>query len=88
MLVWAAIFAADFIHIMISIKNDERERQHEATAERNAAWTMIVIICIGIAYQAARQAKGGQDIDYFLIAVLAGGLAAKLITNVYLDRHA
>jgi hypothetical protein len=88
LIVWAGLFAIDLIRLMIILKKDERETQHEAIAERNAAWVMITIVAVGVAYQAAQQARGGPSIDPFLFAVMIGGLLAKMITNVYLEHKA
>jgi hypothetical protein len=84
----AAIVCIDVILMMIRIKKDERETAHEAIAERNAAWIMVAIIGVGVAYEAAASAVHGIfAVDPFLLAAVAGGLLAKMISNIYLDRR-
>ncbi len=86
MFAWAVVFAADAIHIMVSLPRDERERKHEAVAERNAMWVMVVVLAAGVAYQAAAsRVEGIGAIDPLILLALFAGLAAKAATNVYLD---
>lgn len=85
--VWAGIFALDSIDIMIRMPRDEREKIHEAIAERNALWVMIIVLAVGIAYRAAQSALANHVyIDPVILIALFGGLLAKAVTNVYLDR--
>ena len=87
MVVWAVIFIVDAIDIMAKLKKDEREEAHEAIAERNAAWVMVLVLAIGIAYQAASSiASGTLLVDPFILAAIALALIAKGATNIYLDR--
>jgi hypothetical protein len=87
MLAWAVLFAADVVHIMIKLKLDEREKIHEAIAERNALWAIITVIVVGVAYQAASSAvKGIVSVDPFLIAAVVVGLIVKAVSNLYLDK--
>jgi len=84
---WLVILLVDVADIMIRMRNDERERMHEAIAERNAAWVMLLVIIIGILYQVTTSALIQTfKVDYFLIGALFAGVIAKMITNVYLDR--
>ncbi len=87
-LAWLAFLAIDISHIMIKMKKDEREKLHEAIAERNALWVMIAVIVIGIGYQTARASvlQNFTNVDWFLVAALFAAVIAKAITNVYLDR--
>ena len=85
--VWAAVFCADLIDIMIRMPRDERERVHEAVAERNALWVMIAVLVAGVAYQVASGiVTKSAEVDPVIIAALIGAVAAKAITNIYLDR--
>lgn len=85
--VLAIIFCIDVIDIMIRMKKDERERIHEAIAERNALWAIVIVIAIGVAYESARSSiLGAFHVDYFLIAALVVGLFVKIISNIYLDK--
>jgi hypothetical protein len=86
MIVFAAVFTLDTIDIMMRLKKDERETVHEAIAERNVAWFMVMVIAVGIAYQASQSAVlGKNNVDPFLIAALGGGLLVKIATNIYLE---
>lgn len=87
-LIWLAFLAIDVSHIMVKMKKDERERLHEAIAERNALWIMMGILVIGVGFQIARASvlQDFSSVDWFLVAALFAGLIAKSITNVYLDR--
>jgi len=87
MVVWAVIIGVDIISIMAKLKLDEREKIHEAMAERNALWAIIIVITIGVAYQISSSAvKGIVSVDPFLIAAVVVGLVVKAASNLYLDR--
>ncbi len=87
MIVFAGVFTLDTIDIMMRLKKDEREIVHEAIAERNVAWFMVMVIAVGIAYQASQSAVlGKNNVDPFLIIALGGGLLVKIATNIYLER--
>lgn len=87
MFIWAGIFVLDTIDIMIRMPRDERDRLHEAFAERNALWVMITVLVIGISYRTAQSiVKGVVYIEPVIIIALFAGLAAKAVTNIYLDK--
>jgi len=88
-IVWFIFLALDVFHIMIRMKKDERERIHEAIAERNALWAIMLIMAAGVAYQVSRSAvlQDFSQVDWFLVAALAVGLIVKSISNYYLDKH-
>lgn len=86
---WLAFVALDVTHIMLTLRRDERESKIEALAERNASWTMVLLIALGIVYEAIRSGLHHEiAIDPFLIAALFGGLIAKSISNIVLERRA
>ena len=86
--IWAVILIADFFDIMIRMKKDEREKIHEAIAERNAMWAMIIVLTAGIGYEAASSAvKQALKVDPFIIAALFAALIVKAVSNVYLDKR-
>jgi predicted Co/Zn/Cd cation transporter (cation efflux family) len=88
-IIWAVIFGVDAIDIMIRLKKDERERLHEAIAERNAAWFMVIALAIGVAYQVGSSAVHNTFYaDPVILIALFGGLLVKLISNVYLEHKA
>ena len=84
---WALILIIDTINIMAKMKKDERETLHEAKAERNAVWTITIILSIGLAYQIAMSAlKQELLIDWWIAAALIAGLIIKSCTNYYLSK--
>lgn len=86
-MILAGLVVIDVIHIMIHLPMDERDRLHEATAERNALWVMLAILIAGAGYQAATSLVGpNPQIDPVIIIAIFGALIAKAITNIYLDR--
>ncbi len=85
--IWLVILFIDVTDIMVRMKNDEREKFHEAIAERNAAWIMLLFIIAGLLYQLISSAlRQTFEVDYFLVAALFFGLIAKMATNIYLER--
>ncbi|MBM3199371.1 hypothetical protein FJZ53_00420 [Candidatus Woesearchaeota archaeon] len=87
---WMAFLMIDLIPLMVTLKKDEREHKIEAIAERNAAWAMVMILVIGIVYEALRSALAAKtfQVDPFIIAALFGGVIAKALSNFYLERRA
>jgi hypothetical protein len=89
LLVWIVIFLADVFDIMMHLKHDERDRIHEAFAERNALWAVMLSLVVGILYRASVAVfipSVTQPVDPVIIVALFAGLAAKGATNIYLDR--
>lgn len=81
------IIGADVVDVMIRMRRDERERLHEAVAERNAMWAMIIVLAAGVAYEVARSTVLQRFvIDPVIIVALVAGLAVKAASNIYLDR--
>ncbi len=86
-LIWMAILIVDVIDIMIHLKRDEREKMHEAIAERNAAWFMSIILALGLAYYAIVNGLNGKIfIEPFIAIALFGGVIIKSITNYKLGK--
>lgn len=79
---------ADTADMMFRMKKDEREILHEALAERNALWTMVLVLATGVAFQAAQSAVTGTGawVDPVIIVALFAALTAKAATNIYLER--
>src|SRR5262245_53133172 len=72
--IWMVFILLEAIDITIRIKKDERERLHEAIAERNAAWFITVILALALLYQGMQSALTGQFLlDPLLIVALLGG---------------
>ncbi len=85
---WLAFVLIDIGNAMILLKQDERDDKIEALAERNAAWMMVLVIALGIVYEATVSSlEGKPSVDIFLIIALGAGLMAKLISNLVLERR-
>ncbi len=78
---WAIIVGFDVLDTMAKLEKDERETLHEAIAERNAAWAMVLVLAAGMLYQAMGAAASAGGIDPVLLLALLGGVLAKGITN-------
>jgi hypothetical protein len=70
------ILVIDVLHIMTQIKKDERERLHEAIADRNALWFLLFGLIAWAFYQ--------QNFDPILVGILLGATAIKALTQIYL----
>ena len=87
LIAWMLIVCADLFHIMIHVARDERDRIHEAIAERNAMWVMVIILTAGVAYQSASSGVGGiANVDPVILVAIVIGLATKAVSNIYLDK--
>lgn len=86
--VWIAVFALDAIDIMRRLKKDEREGMHEAFAERNAAWFMVVVLAAGLAYELGTNAeKGIFFVDPFIAFALFGAVVVKGFSIICLEKN-
>jgi hypothetical protein len=85
---WLVVVFAEVAHIMVNMKKDERDTLHEAIAERNALWMVLVALVGGAMYQVVTQidASGTIAVDPVILVALVAGLVGKAATNVYLDR--
>ncbi len=75
-MVIAALLIIDVVHIMAQIKKDERERLHEAIADRNALWFMIFVLLIGAFVK--------QIIDPIFLIAIIGATIIRAATQFYL----
>lgn len=71
-----ALLVADVLHIMSQIKQDERERLHEALADRNALWFMMFILLVGIFIK--------QVVDPIILTAILGATLVRALTQFYL----
>jgi hypothetical protein len=86
--VWMAFLLVDVFDIIWKLKKDERERIHEAIAERNAAWGMMVVIILGIFVEVMYNVMNNRFyINPFLVGALAVGVIIKSVTNYKLERE-
>ena len=84
---YLGVIFLDLMHIMITLKKDEREYKIEAISERNASWAMIIVLLVGILYQSTMLGLNGTgSIDLFLVAALIIGMLSKSISNIFLER--
>ncbi len=72
----AALLIIAVVHIMSQIKKDERERLHEAIADRNALWFMIFVLLIGAFVK--------QIIDPIFLIAIIGATLIRAATQFYL----
>ena len=85
--VWIAFVVLDAIDMMMHLKKDERETIHEAIAERNAAWFMVAVLAIGLAYETITHALQNEFyVNPILAIALFGAVIIKAATNIYLER--
>lgn len=85
--VWVLFLVIDVVDIMLRMKKDEREKIHEAIAERNALWVIMLILVIGLVYELITSSLNGKiSFDPLIAVALAGAVIAKAISNFYLDR--
>lgn len=84
---WATFLLLDLIPVMIRVKRDELEWKIEAIAERNAAWTMSLLLVLGIVYESISSAlRDEYQINWIIVVALLGGVLAKSLTNLILER--
>jgi len=74
--VWIGLFLVDVFHMMTQIKKDERERLHEAIADRNALWFIILVLIVWAFIK--------QITDPFIFIALIGATVIKAATQFYL----
>jgi len=78
----------DSTNAMLKMKKDERETLHEAKAERNSLYVIVIILSVGLAYQIARSAISQKVlVDWFIVAALVIGLIVKSISNIYYEKN-
>ncbi|HNR26334.1 MAG TPA: hypothetical protein PKI66_06450 [Methanobacteriaceae archaeon] len=86
--IWLVFLLVDMVDVMRNLKKDEREATHEAIAERNAAWGMMLVLVIGLFVELLYYAL--QQKIYFdpvIVIALAVGVIAKSVTNYQLERR-
>jgi hypothetical protein len=84
-MIWVGIILIDVLDIMVRLKKDEREKLHEAIAERNAAWWMVGVITIGFLISTLGKAmKGEVYFDPVLMTAILGAALIKSLTHWHL----
>ena len=71
-----ALLIIDVVHIMSQIKKDEREKLHEAIADRNALWFMIFVLLVAAFVK--------QIIDPIFLIAIVGATLIRAATQLYL----
>lgn len=85
--IWILFLIVDVFDVMFKLNKDEREMIHEAIAERNALWAMMIVLVMGIFYQMLTSVLNQiLKINWFIVVALFLGLIVKTISNIYLDR--
>lgn len=79
-LVWIALILLDVIHMMSQVRKDERERLHEALADRNALWFMMFVLVISAVYDAVFN----QFTNIIVLIAVIGAVVVKSLTQFYL----
>ncbi|KYC52770.1 MAG: hypothetical protein AMQ74_00619 [Candidatus Methanofastidiosum methylothiophilum] len=86
--VWMVFLLVDVFDVMWKLKKDERERMHEAIAERNAAWGMMIVLTLGIFVDIMYNVMNDRFyVNPFLVGSLAVGVIIKSVTNYKLERE-
>lgn len=86
LILWGILMIIDIATIMPKLSKDERDKKHEAIAERNALWAILLVLVIGVGYEVSSNLiKDKIYVDPFIIAAIIIGLLVKAISNLYLD---
>lgn len=86
--IWILVILIDVFDIMIRLRLDEREKMHEAIAERNAMWSMMIVLTLGLVIEISYNAYLGKVyINPVVIAALIVGVITKGISNFVLERR-
>ncbi|MDY1591301.1 MAG: hypothetical protein RBS85_03955 [Methanofastidiosum sp.] len=86
--IWLALLLVDVFDIMWKLKKDEREMMHEAIAERNAAWGMMIVLSFGIFIELFYNTLNGMVyVNPFVAGALAVGVIIKSVTNYKLEKE-
>lgn len=75
-IIFVGIVLIDVIHMMSQLQKDERERIHEAIADRNALWFIIFILLIW--------AFTKQIVDPIILVAIVGAMVVKAATHWWL----
>lgn len=82
------IFIIDIFYVMMNLNYDERERVHEAIAERNALWGIMAVLVAGILFESIYYGLQNKvHIDPFIAGALIVGTTIKSITNYKLGKE-
>ncbi len=86
--IWMAFLLIDVFDVMWKLKKDERERIHEAIAERNAAWGMMIVLSLGVFIELLYNVMNDKIyVNPFVVGALAVGVIIKSVSNYKLERE-
>jgi hypothetical protein len=86
--IWILFLSIEVIDIMRKLNKDEREKIHEAIAERNALWGVMTVLVIAMLYQIFKSALIQTiDIDWWIVIALFAGMIIKTISNYRLEKE-
>lgn len=86
--IWALFFLIDLVDILWKLKKDEREKIHEAIADRNAAWVMMIVLSLGFFVELIYSVlQKSLYVDPFLLIALIAGIMVKIITEYKLEKE-
>lgn len=82
------IFIIEMLYVMTHLDLDERERMHEAIAERNALWGMMIVLIAGVIFELVHSAlKNSVYVNPFVAGALVVALIIKSVTNYWLEKN-
>ena len=85
--IWMLFLIIDTTSAMARLNIDEREKKIESISERNAAWAMVLATIILIFYEIMINANTESfQVNPELIIILGSGLAAKIVSNLVLNK--
>ena len=88
---WAlvGILIIDMINVMLNFNLDERDKVHEAIAERNSLWAILTVLLIGAIIESAYYniTTGTFYINPIIVSAIVIGLIVKAISNYWLDKN-
>ncbi len=86
--VWVLVLLIDVVDIMVRMRHNSTERLHEAVAERNAMWAIMMILVLGVLYDIVKNAGAEKIVVHpFIIAALVIGVLVKAVSNFVLERR-
>lgn len=75
--------------LMSRIKSDERNRSHEAIADRNALWALIMIIAVGLVIEGVlpEWVHSVAQVNPFIVGGILAAWLVKVVSMYWLDKH-
>lgn len=88
-LIYFVAFMFFIFGLMSRIKTDERNRSHEAIADRNALWALIMIIAVGLVIEGVMPEwiRSLSQVNPFIVGGIIAAWLVKVISMYWLDKH-